>query len=250
MLHPSPPPGCHAIPGSLSDSTKWGRDQQDLIRCYHHAKDSIHGLQESSMWYQGTPISPIMPSFSGGSRRNPDPPLLHAIRLSRIWMAFLPNQQQVRPTLRPPTQRQVWVPAPLTMPPCHPWISFSILPQLSCFQSLAMHRPIVLEDNCFLCHSTAVKLTLPRAYVTLIYACWHCHIGQTPFYVAVDHREKAVVICVRGTMSMTDFITDFNAHPENIPLIDPRPSSAYQAHRVSVVGVVICKLRPLSFGSF
>ncbi len=33
---------------------------------------------------------------------------------------------------------------------------------------------------------------------------WYCllQIGETPFYVSLDHSEKTVVVCVRGTLSL------------------------------------------------
>ena len=45
-------------------------------------------------------------------------------------------------------------------------------------------------------------------------------IGETPFYVALDNKYKKVVICVRGTLSLQDVLTDLKADAETLPL-DP-----------------------------
>ena len=45
-------------------------------------------------------------------------------------------------------------------------------------------------------------------------------IGETPFYVALDNKYKKVVICVRGTLSLQDVLTDLKADAEQLPL-DP-----------------------------
>lgn len=42
-------------------------------------------------------------------------------------------------------------------------------------------------------------------------------IGEPPFFVALDHDKKCVVISVRGTLSLQDLITDLNAEGEPLP---------------------------------
>ena len=54
-----------------------------------------------------------------------------------------------------------------------------------------------------------------------IYMCISfLQIGETPFYVALDNKYKKVVICVRGTLSLQDVLTDLKADAEQLPL-DP-----------------------------
>lgn len=55
----------------------------------------------------------------------------------------------------------------------------------------------------------------------LIYSTYHVEIGEPPFLVAVDHTQKAVVISVRGTLSLQDIITDLNAEGDIIPIEPP-----------------------------
>lgn len=38
------------------------------------------------------------------------------------------------------------------------------------------------------------------SYLSLIVLIFQ--IGETPFYVAIDHKYKRVLICVRGTTSL------------------------------------------------
>ena len=36
----------------------------------------------------------------------------------------------------------------------------------------------------------------------IIILLWYVQIGETPFYIAVDHAQKTVVISIRGTLSV------------------------------------------------
>lgn len=48
------------------------------------------------------------------------------------------------------------------------------------------------------------------------YASFHNSVFQTPFYVAIDHSTKSIVVAVRGTMSLRDAITDLTAEAKPI----------------------------------
>eukprot|EP00873_Tetraselmis_striata_P022307 jgi/Tetstr1/442571/TSEL_030668.t1 len=37
--------------------------------------------------------------------------------------------------------------------------------------------------------------------------------GILPYFIALDHESQSVVLCVRGTMSLSDCITDAQFHP-------------------------------------
>lgn len=58
--------------------------------------------------------------------------------------------------------------------------------------------------------------------VAIVYVTYHCDIGETPFFVAVDYHYKKIVISIRGTLSMEDILTDLNGESEILPLIDSR----------------------------
>jgi len=36
----------------------------------------------------------------------------------------------------------------------------------------------------------------------IIYATYHVDVGETPFFVVVDYEKKAVVVSIRGTLSL------------------------------------------------
>ncbi|XP_047740268.1 diacylglycerol lipase-alpha isoform X2 [Hyalella azteca] len=88
----------------------------------------------------------------------------------------------------------------------------------SCAQSASPDAPHVVEDNCCMCNTAALFKMAPAEDLDLVYATFHVDIGETPFFVALDHSRKAVVISIRGTLSMKDMITDLNAESEPLPM--------------------------------
>ncbi|CAG2189019.1 DAGL [Mytilus edulis] len=82
-----------------------------------------------------------------------------------------------------------------------------ITPQLRCCCSC-----------CGLRHPKGVELIDDNS--DLVYVTYHVDIGETPFYVALDHKHKKVIICIRGTLSLQDVLTDLKADAEILPL-DP-----------------------------
>ncbi|CAN7943565.1 unnamed protein product, partial [Ixodes hexagonus] len=36
----------------------------------------------------------------------------------------------------------------------------------------------------------------------VVYVTYHVDVGETPFFVAVDHEKRTVVVSVRGTLSL------------------------------------------------
>lgn len=36
----------------------------------------------------------------------------------------------------------------------------------------------------------------------VIYATYHVDVGETPFFVVVDYEKQAVVVSIRGTLSL------------------------------------------------
>jgi sn1-specific diacylglycerol lipase len=39
----------------------------------------------------------------------------------------------------------------------------------------------------------------------IVYATYHVDVGETPFFVVVDYEKKAIVISIRGTLSLKVF---------------------------------------------
>ncbi|XP_037087617.1 diacylglycerol lipase-alpha-like, partial [Pollicipes pollicipes] len=75
----------------------------------------------------------------------------------------------------------------------------------------------IVEDNCCMCNSAATQKMAPLEDVELVYVTYHVDIGETPFMVAVDHDRQVVIVCIRGTMSTKDVVTDLECEGEPIP---------------------------------
>lgn len=69
-----------------------------------------------------------------------------------------------------------------------------------CFSSEG--EPEVVEDNCCGCNVAAFRMMAPSEGLDLVYVTYHVDVGETPFFVALDHRRRAIVISIRGTLSM------------------------------------------------
>lgn len=67
------------------------------------------------------------------------------------------------------------------------------------------------KDNCCLCNTAALKAITNLTDDNLIYVTFHNNIFEVPFFVAIDHETKNVVIAIRGTLSLHDAITDLTA---------------------------------------
>jgi len=61
---------------------------------------------------------------------------------------------------------------------------------------------MIVDDNCCGCNFAAYQRMchLPDTYV--IYITYHVDVGETPFLIAIDYSRKAVVLSVRGTLSL------------------------------------------------
>ncbi len=67
----------------------------------------------------------------------------------------------------------------------------------------ALHAATVVDDNCCGCNQAAYSLTLRGVSgVRLVYITYHVDVGETPFMVAVDFEQRAVVVSIRGTLSL------------------------------------------------
>ncbi|KAL4232804.1 hypothetical protein ACF0H5_007490 [Mactra antiquata] len=96
-----------------------------------------------------------------------------------------------------------------------------------------------LNDNCCQCNVVALKKISGLPDLDLIYVTYHVDIGETPFYVALDNKYKKIVICVRGTLSLQDVLTDLKADAETLPL-DPVKED-WVAHKGMVQAAIYIK---------
>ena len=59
----------------------------------------------------------------------------------------------------------------------------------------------ILDDNCCGCNLASYSHMCNMADCTLLYIDYHVDVGETPFLVAVDYDKKAIIVCIRGTLS-------------------------------------------------
>ncbi|KAI1890097.1 hypothetical protein AGOR_G00169710 [Albula goreensis] len=79
----------------------------------------------------------------------------------------------------------------------------------------------VEEDNCCGCNVLAIRrnfLDHDLKQVHIVYTSCHDAVYETPFFVAVDHEKKKVVISIRGTLSPKDALTDLTGDSERLPV--------------------------------
>ncbi|XP_055930624.1 diacylglycerol lipase-alpha-like isoform X2 [Argiope bruennichi] len=79
----------------------------------------------------------------------------------------------------------------------------------------------VVDDNCCFCNYAALRRLCREYNMEIIFVTYHVEIGETPFFVALDHEKRTVVISIRGTLSLQDVVTDLNAEADQLPT-EPR----------------------------
>ncbi|XP_062868592.1 diacylglycerol lipase-alpha [Trichomycterus rosablanca] len=99
-----------------------------------------------------------------------------------------------------------------------------LLSSCSCMSgsgSRLSHSVTVEEDNCCGCNVLAIRrqfLDRDLKQVQIVYTSFHDAVYETPFFVAVDHGKKKVVISIRGTLSPKDALTDLTGDSERLPV--------------------------------
>ncbi|MBN3277760.1 DGLB lipase, partial [Polyodon spathula] len=86
-----------------------------------------------------------------------------------------------------------------------------------CCRSRSPEYDIVDGDHVG-CHFTSMLYTTGLQYRDFIYISFHNKIYEIPFFVALDHKKEAVLVAVRGTLSLRDALTDLSADCENLLL--------------------------------
>lgn len=85
-----------------------------------------------------------------------------------------------------------------------------------CFPCMRDQRQIVEGDGCCNMNLAAAKAQLNGNDEDFIIFDNRNKIQEVPYFVAVDHEKKCLVISIRGTMSISDMFTDLRA--ESCPL--------------------------------
>ncbi|XP_005104352.1 diacylglycerol lipase-beta isoform X2 [Aplysia californica] len=80
----------------------------------------------------------------------------------------------------------------------------------------------VLRDNICQCNTAAIKKLSGIAEEDIVYVTFHNKFKQIPFYVVLDREKNAVVVSIRGTLSLQDALTDIWAvgAPLDIPGVE------------------------------
>nr|XP_020495794.1 sn1-specific diacylglycerol lipase beta [Labrus bergylta] len=86
-----------------------------------------------------------------------------------------------------------------------------------CCRSHAAEYDIVGGDHLG-CHFSSILHSTGLQYRDFIHVSFHNQIYEIPFFVALDHKREAVLVAVRGTLSLKDVLTDLSAECENLPI--------------------------------
>lgn len=80
--------------------------------------------------------------------------------------------------------------------------------------------PIILGDNCFGCNVASVENRLSAHNYEIIYVSYKVNVNIVPFLVVADHSKQTIVVAIRGSMSLSDMVTDLNGQTEKLPFED------------------------------
>lgn len=78
--------------------------------------------------------------------------------------------------------------------------------------------PIILEDNCCGCNSASAERRLASHNYEIIYISYRVSVNVVPFLVAADHSKQTIVVALRGSMSLSDMVTDMNGTVDKLPI--------------------------------
>ena len=91
-------------------------------------------------------------------------------------------------------------------------------------------RDFLQGDNKCHCGYYGIQDLSDLVEAEIVYCTFENNLYQVPFYVVVDHEKKAVVIAVRGTISVYDVATDLISYTEPIQ-ISGRENGQHYAHK-------------------
>lgn len=94
---------------------------------------------------------------------------------------------------------------------------FDLCPFLHC-RACPGDRVNVLGDNACHCNEAAFRSFFETNDCELLYANYNVQITEPSFFLAIDYEKAAIVIVVRGTLSLDDMITDLNLTADVLPL--------------------------------
>jgi sn1-specific diacylglycerol lipase len=87
-----------------------------------------------------------------------------------------------------------------------------------CLDSVASRKVHSVGDSCAGGNHAAVIAQLHAkvraGMCELIHTCFENRLYQSPFLVCLDHEERALVVSIRGTLSLVDAVTDITVEEE------------------------------------
>jgi sn1-specific diacylglycerol lipase len=70
------------------------------------------------------------------------------------------------------------------------------------------------NDHCVECNTSAILHQTGLDRDEIIHVTYHNKAYEPPYFVAVDKEKQSIIISIRGTMSVSDALTDLTANPE------------------------------------
>ena len=92
---------------------------------------------------------------------------------------------------------------------------YYVFRHLTCFPSKDSKKYV--NDICFQLRRLAIRTVLDHLREQdIVYATFKHSIQMTPYFIAVDHEWKSVVLSIRGTMSLESLLADITLTPESL----------------------------------
>lgn len=110
---------------------------------------------------------------------------------------------------------------------------FKLIRNISCC-GCCRSRSDVVDDNCCLCHFGGVMEISRLRPDDIVHASFKNHVFELPYCIMLDHKNKQIVISVRGSLSFRDVFTDLTADASDFQAFGFPPNST--AHRGMVIG--------------
>jgi len=77
------------------------------------------------------------------------------------------------------------------------------------------------RDSCCFAHKSAFEEIIESDDNEIVYADYENEMFKSPFTIVLDHDTKAIVISIRGSLSLKDLATNFHQQEAQIPNMDP-----------------------------
>ncbi|MFH4975961.1 hypothetical protein AB6A40_002670 [Gnathostoma spinigerum] len=95
---------------------------------------------------------------------------------------------------------------------CGDW--WKLCRKLDCCKRCRCDQALIVEDNCCLCNSASFILVANCPQSDIFFVSFRNHLYQVPFVVTVDGASRSIVIAIRGSASLMDFVTDLSLDGE------------------------------------